>query len=78
MDRLMVVLFEDLNDKESYGFMAMPTPNQYAKKVDRVLYHENDKFVLKTKNNDFRLGLTKNIPKILKNDTEKERLPSLV
>ena len=50
MDRLMVVLFEDLNDKESYGFMAMPTPNQYAKKVDRVLYHENYKFVLKTKN----------------------------
>ena len=67
MDRLMVVLFEDLNDKESYGFMAMPTPNQYAKKVDRVLYHENYKFVLKTKNKDL-------IEEILYQDIDKVKL----
>lgn len=64
MDRLMVVLYEDLTDKESYGFMAMPTPDQYAKKVDYVLYHTYDSFELKTKIDEM-------VEKIFYHDIEK-------
>lgn len=37
MNRELIVLKEDLQDKESYGFMAMPTPKGYMKKAQKVM-----------------------------------------
>ena len=42
MNREMIVLQEDIKDRESYGFMAFPTPSQYVKKAKYILEIKND------------------------------------
>ena len=43
MDREMIVLEMDVKDRASYGFMAMPTPDQYAKKVNQMMIIKKDR-----------------------------------
>ena len=52
MDREMIVLEMDVKDRESYGFMAMPTPNQYSKKVNQMIEIKNDSLEIVTKESE--------------------------
>ena len=45
MEREMIVLVEDIKDKENYGFMASPTPRTYIKKTKKQLKIEEQQFV---------------------------------
>ena len=52
MDREMIVLEIDVNERESYGFMAFPTPNQYSKKVNQMIVIKNDSLEIMTKESE--------------------------
>jgi hypothetical protein len=52
MDREMIVLEMDVKDRASYGFMAMPTPDQYAKKVNQMMIIKNDSLEIVTKESE--------------------------
>ena len=67
MDRSMIVLEIDVNDRESYGFMAFPTPNQYSKKVNQMIEIKNDSLEIVTKESEL-------LNSIMYQDIEKVKL----
>ena len=48
----MIVLEMDVKERESYGFMAMPTPSQYSKKVNQMIEIKKDSLEIVTKESE--------------------------